>query len=409
MKPALFYGWKVIMTLFVMLMFSSGFGFYNHSVIIQALVRDGGFDIELASMAVSVFFLTSGLSGLAIAPLLERYDVRYVVAVGVLLTSVSLSLLGSVSSMAELLVLYIFFGAGFGAAGLLPATTLVARWFELERAKALSIASTGLSVGGVLLTPMSATLIETYTLQTAGLWLGILNFVFVMPLVLYYLRSSPKDLGLLPDGQKHSSSAGSLGMHYRDALRQYFFWGLAISYVLTMLAQVGGIAHQYGVLSERLSSEYAAWGIAIMPAFSVAGRLAGGMILDRISTLRFTLVMMLIQGSSLVAIGLSDQVMWMYLSLAVFGVSVGNLLMLQPLIIAEVYGLKYYARLYSWSNLITMTGVSGGPFLLGWLSGYSGGYQIPYIVAGGLGLLSAALFAFLKTPAVTDAQTTNSV
>jgi len=55
-----------------------------------------------------------------------------------------------------------------------------------------------------------------------------------------------------------------------------------------------------------------------------------------------------------------------------------------------------------------MTGVSGGPFLLGWLSGYSGGYQIPYLVAGGLGLLSAVLFVCLKTPTVTDAQTINS-
>ncbi len=399
----MFYGWKVVWALFVMLTFSSGLGFYNHSVIIQALSQQGGFDITLASAAVSVFFLVSGFSGLVLAPLLDRYDVRWVILPGVAVSAIALGLLGQVETLTGLFVLYAFFGIGFAAGGLLPATTLVARWFETNRARALSVASTGLSVGGVLLTPLSAYLVEQFPLDVTFFWLAVAYLIGVLPICAIVLRSHPSDIGLHPDGSVSPSSQASSGMDYSAALKQHFFWGLAVSYLLTMCAQVGGIAHQYGVLIERLTPAEASIGVGVMPAFSVIGRLAGGMILDRISTLRFTLVMMVIQGLALLAISIADHVVVLYLSLAVFGLSVGNLLMLQPLIVAEVYGLKHYARIYSRSNLVGVMGVSSGPVLMGWLFGYSETYSLAYMVVGGLGILSAIVFSVLRPPRWSDA------
>lgn len=394
----MFYGWKVVAALFVMLTFSSGLGFYNHSVIIQALSSQGGFDIALASTAVSLFFLVSGFSGLALAPLLERYDVRWVVLPGVTVSAIALGLLGQVETLTGLFLLYGFFGVGFAAGGLLPATTLVARWFETNRAKALSIASTGLSVGGILLTPLSAYLVERFPLDVTFFWLAVVYLLGVIPICALLLRSHPSDIGLHPDGSVSASDQASSGMEYDAALRQHFFWGLAASYLLTMCAQVGGIAHQYGVLVERVTPAEASIGVGIMPAFSVVGRLAGGIILDRISTLRFTLAMMVVQGISLLAISVSQHVVVLYVSLAIFGLSVGNLLMLQPLIVAEVYGLKHYARIYARSNLIGVMGVSSGPVLMGWLFSYSETYTLAYVVVGCLGILSAVVFSFLTPP-----------
>jgi predicted MFS family arabinose efflux permease len=72
--------------------------------------------------------------------------------------------------------------------------------------------------------------------------------------------------------------------------------------------------------------------------------------------------------------------------------------MLPPLIIAEVYGLANYSQIYSWSNLITMLGVAGGPVLMGILFSVSGAYQVPYIVAAALGLSAAIVFILFKPP-----------
>ena len=62
-------GWKVVVGLFVVMALSSGLGFYNHAVLIQALAQTGNFSVTSASSAVSLFFIVSGLTGLVVAPL----------------------------------------------------------------------------------------------------------------------------------------------------------------------------------------------------------------------------------------------------------------------------------------------------------------------------------------------------
>ena len=52
----MFYGWRLVAGLFVILAFSSGLGFYNHAVFIQALADSDRYSITAASSAVSVFF-----------------------------------------------------------------------------------------------------------------------------------------------------------------------------------------------------------------------------------------------------------------------------------------------------------------------------------------------------------------
>jgi len=50
-----------------------------------------------------------------------------------------------------------------------------------------------------------------------------------------------------------------------------------------------------------------------------------------------------------------------------FGLTVGNVLMLQPLLLVDAFGTREYARIYSVSQLLTALGVAGGPALVGLL------------------------------------------
>ncbi|MBT3710375.1 MAG: MFS transporter, partial [Gammaproteobacteria bacterium] len=135
----MYYGWKIVAALFVVMCFTSGLGFYIHSVLLQALVSEKGFAITDISGAVSIFFSSGGVAGLGISILIDRNDVRYVMVGGALLASVTLSAIGFVSEIWQVYALYLFFGIGFSASGLLPATTLIARWFINKRALAMSV------------------------------------------------------------------------------------------------------------------------------------------------------------------------------------------------------------------------------------------------------------------------------
>ena len=148
-RSGVYYGWWIVAALFVMLSFSSGLGFYMQSVLLEALADERGLSVRAASGATALCFLTMGFTGLGVARLLERHDVRWIIAVGSSIAAVALYGIGRVTELWQIYAVYTVFGAGFSASSLIPGTTLIARWFDRHRSVALSIASTGLSVGGI--------------------------------------------------------------------------------------------------------------------------------------------------------------------------------------------------------------------------------------------------------------------
>ncbi|MDG2421432.1 MAG: MFS transporter [Gammaproteobacteria bacterium] len=397
----IYYGWKIVAAIFVLLTFTSGLSFYNHAIYLNALAEQPAFTVSIASSAVSIFFFTGGITGLFVAKWVQEYDPRICISAGALLSFLSLSVLAYVTTTWQLFLVYGLFGAGFSASSLIPATTLVTKWFRRRRAMALSISSTGLSLGGVILTPLSILMVESLGFEIAGPLIGVMYLLGVIPVAWMFLRVSPESMGLLPDGEKLISQSADEeprdndedGLYLRDVIRGRFFWGVSLAYIFIMAAQVGGIAHQYGLVREQLSEAETAIAVAILPVFSIIGRLAGGWIVDQISIRKFAIIMMILQASSLSLLSTGFSVTTLCVGLAVFGASVGNLLMLQPLLIAEAFGVKDYARIFSVSNLMSSWGTAMGPAVLGFVyAANTNLYQLPYMVAAISGALGVGLF-----------------
>ena len=397
----IYYGWKIVAAIFVLLTFTSGLSFYNHAIYLNALAEQPAFTVSIASSAVSIFFFTGGITGLFVAKWVQEYDPRICISVGALLSFLSLSVLAYVTMTWQLFLVYGLFGAGFSASSLIPATTLVTKWFRRRRAMALSISSTGLSLGGVILTPLSILMVESLGFEIAAPLIGVMYLLGVIPVAWMFLRVSPESMGLLPDGEKLISQSADEeprdndedGLYFRDVIRGRFFWGVSLAYIFIMAAQVGGIAHQYGLVREQLSEAETAIAVAILPVFSIIGRLAGGWIVDQMSIRKFAIIMMILQASSLSLLSTGFSVTTLCIGLAVFGASVGNLLMLQPLLIAEAFGVKDYARIFSVSNLMSSWGTAMGPAVLGFVyAANTNLYQLPYMVAAISGALGVGLF-----------------
>ena len=402
-KEEVYYGWKIVAALLFLLTFTSGLSFYNHAIYLNALVTQSNFDVSTASAAVSIFFLTGGVMGLFVARWVQEYDPRICITAGAIISFLSLSLLAYVSTVWQLFLVYAFFGTGFSASSLIPATTLVTKWFHRRRAIALSVASTGLSLGGVILTPLSAVMVESLGFEIAAPLLGVMFLVGVVPVAWMYLRVSPESMGLHVDGdipenveENVTSDPSHIiedGITFKEARRGKFFWGVSLAYIFLMAAQVGGIAHQYGLARELLTEAETAIAVAILPVFSIIGRLIGGWIVDRMSIRKFAISMMILQAASLSLLAGGFSVFTLCLGLAAFGASVGNLLMLQPLLIADAFGVKDYARIFSVSNLMSSWGTAMGPGVLGFVYATSSSlYQLPYFAASAAGALGIVLF-----------------
>lgn len=389
-----FHGWRVVWALLVILTIVFGLSFYNHSVILDALARNPEFSVESASWAVSLFFISAGLGGLWIGRLLQKFDPRWCLSLGAVLGAVSLTALSRVDSLFQLYAVYVLFGIGFSASALLPCTTLVAQWFEHRRAIALSIATTGMSLGGVVVTPVCAAFVNKVGLQTAGPVMGLAYLLGVLPITWLFIKPKPRT-GFAGGSHTNSSApALSAGLSYSEALRHRFFWAVSFAFVFQMMSQVGGIAHQFGRVSEVLSAEKAAAAVAILPVTSIVGRLVGGWILSYVSLKGFALVVMLAQLVGLTVLSLSDAEMALYLSLALFGATVGNLLMLQSLIVAEGFGVRDYTRIFSLNSLLVSFGAAAGPGLLGLVYAMESSYSLSYGLAAAASLAGVLCFLF---------------
>lgn len=387
-------GWRVIAGLFVINMTTSGLGFYAMSPYLRDLVDREGFSNSLASLATGLFFLSSGLVGYLISGWVDRLDVRRVLVAGGIWGGVMLALLGRVESVWQLLAVDIGFGAGFAACGLVIANTVATRWFVRRRSLALSISATGLSLGGILITQNVARLVSTHGLGPVTPWLGLLWAAIIIPLGIFVVKPSPQSMGLLPDGDTPVSGAPRAelpGMTFAEARGTRFYVLLTAGYLFLMLSQVGALAHQTKLGTDRVSTEVGNLAVSLTAGTSVVGRLLGGALLPKLNSRVFTAVLVVLQGSALMVLAHAQDKRSFVLGSLLLGLAVGNLLMLHPLLLAEAYGVREYPKIYGLSNLFMTLGVSLGPILVGFVEDRSD-YGVAFTLAAASSFTGFVLF-----------------
>lgn len=380
-------GWRVVAALFVILTLGSGFGFYNLSVYMNALASERGFSIAQLSFAISLFFLLGGIFGIVVARLIERYDVRWVMTIGALVSGSALMLAGLAQTEAQLLWVYALFGAGNAGVSLVPMSTLVTQWFPgANRSMALATASTGLSLGGIVVTPICVALIDKHGVQPALFNFGWVYALLLIPVIWGFIRLPPVQVTTSTNRPVPLS-----GWSETEARHSMFFWLSTLAYFLLMGAQVGGIAHLFNRAAELVDRDTGSSAVQILAIASISGRLFGGWILSYLSTRLWLLGNALGQGIGMLLIATADSAISCCLGALVFGLTVGNLLMLQPVLLAEAFGLHSYARIFASANAMTTLGVASGPLSLG-LVYESGGYSSAYVLAA---VLSAVALGVL--------------
>jgi len=388
-----FPGWRVVTASFVCLAVTGGLGFYGLAAYLTVLSREQGWSVGSISAAAALFFLVGGFAGVVVARQLARHDVRTVVVIGAVVGTVALLLLGRVSQVWHVYVAYALLSIGHTCAGLVPATTVVTRWFHAKRSVALAAASTGLSAGGIVITPLAKWLMDERGIERATPWLALVWLIGIVPVTLLLMSPDPTRLGWHPDGGRISAGAApaEASVDHDAAIRTRFFLMVTVAYTLIMVAQVGGIQQLVKLVEEREGTRVATISTTVLAGTSVVARLAGGQLAARLSMARLAIGCAALQGASLVLIGVVESRVLLFAGIVLFGATVGNLLMLHPLLIGQQFGSRDYPRIFSRSQFVVFVGTAAGPYVLGVLRDASDGYLVAYAVAGSLSMLGAVL------------------
>lgn len=387
----MFRGWAVIAGVCALMAIASGLGFYNASVYLEAIVVERGIPISVGSWASATFFVLFGLAGLPISRWIADRDPRPVILAGGVLGGLALLGLGAAVRAWQLFAVFAALGVAFSAISFVPGTVLVNRWFIRRRTLALALATTGLSIGGIVITPASAAAIERTDLGQVAPWLAATWALGVVLVVAIAIRPWPESLGLAPDGDAVSSEpappvAGlTPGAVYRTATYRL----LTLGVTLLMLSQVGALAHLYGIGVDRADPATAATAVSTVAFSSVVGRMLGIWILQHLESLWFTISLAGLQVVSMGLLAVEGGRPGLLLATAIFGLSVGNLLVVVPIVLVESFGMQPYARIYAVNQLIGALGVASGPILFGMLREALGTYGPGAAAAAGLSLVAA--------------------
>jgi MFS family permease len=396
--PRRFYGWTIVAVSFVQLTFSAGLGFYGLALYLKTLTDQRGFKVSEVSLATSLFWVSVAISGVFIARLIARFDPRWVIGAGGAAGGLAIALIGRATSLWQLYPLYILFGAGFTGTAVLVANTVLTRWFHQKRSSALSIATTGLSVGGIVLTPVAARLIDNRSLSSAMAIIGAMFFIGSTVPAAIFLRPHPASMGQFPDGvtpaDRTATAGPPPGVDFGSAVNSTVFKAITATFTLGLLGQVGAISQVVKLAKERAGAPTNQQIISVLAACSVIGRLSGGVIVTKLTTRKFAYVALVLQIAGMGILAFAETQSTLLIGAGVFGLGVGNVLLLHPLLLAEVFGVRDYGRILGRSSIFVSVGNAIGPFMMGYSRDHLGGYTTSYLLAVGLSIMGLAVYHF---------------
>jgi MFS family permease len=407
LAPDAFYGWTIAFGLAALSSVVVGIGFYGIAVFLDALATERAWPRAGVSLATTVYFVASGIGGSLIGRAVDRYGSRGFIVAGTTLMAVALLALGGVERQGQLMAVYALLALGFALTGNVPTGAILTRWFVTRRARAMSISQTGVSVGGVVLVPVVTQLVHERGLSAATTVLAALLILFGWTLAAFVLRSDPREFGLAPDGLRDGAAPLPPALQAveqrvwtpRETLRTPSFWLLVGAFASILFCQVGTAMHQLALLRDHLDARTAALAVSTTAAGSFAARLAVGSFADRISKPRLAALLMCVQGVTLAGFALCTQTLPLFALSLVFGFTIGNVFLLQALLVAECFGMRSFGSVLGLLQLVTQTASGLGPFALGVLHGRLGGYSDALLPVSGLAFVAAALVSRVRPPA----------
>jgi predicted MFS family arabinose efflux permease len=211
----------------------------------------------------------------------------------------------------------------------------------------------------------------------------------LIPIILWCARTSTAALpAVLPVTSRHTGQARGRS----DTLRSWQFWSVALPFALAIAAQVGFIVHMVAFLLPLLGRSGTGAAVMCSSLTAMAGRLALGALIDRLPRRATTAVCFASQACGLaLLLMLPGSTGSVYLGIALFGLSVGNVITLPAVIVHTEFSAASFGLIIGLSAAISQFALALAPGAFGILHDLTGHYDAVLLVCIGLQLLGSGL------------------
>ncbi|UFS78333.1 MFS transporter [Tardiphaga sp. 37S4] len=382
------YGWAMIAVTFVTALVSAA-AVGAPGVFIVPLQKEFGWSTAEISSAMSIRFVLFGLMAPFAAALMNRYGLRNVTLIALLVVAASLILSLGMTQVWQLMALWgVAVGIGTGMTALVLGATVAARWFSARRGLVVGILTASAATGQLIFLPILASITEHSNWRWALALMCVMLAIAALG-VLLVMRDRPSDIGIRPYGDTSTEPlavpapntspimAAALGA-LRDAAQTKVFWILFATFFICG-ASTNGLVQVHLIpmcLDFGIPQIQAAGLLAAMGVFDFVGTIASGWLSDRYDNRYLLFWYYGLRGLSLLALPFTD--------FSFYGLS----------LFALFYGLDWIATV---PPTVRLTASKFGPERAGLVFGWIfAGHQLGAATAAfGAGLSRTVLLSYL--------------
>ncbi len=404
-----YYGWVVVGASGTAVFARMAPNITTLTIFIFPLSQEFGWSRTLISGAVSAGALAALVLSPAIGWAIDRYGVRPVLVVSMLVMGVAMM---SLAWATVPLTFYLAFAAArvvFHTPAPIGASTVASRWFIKKRGRAIGVIFLCGAIGGLVFTILTAQVIENYGIKAAWLSLGIVVLAVSVAPSLFLVVERPEDIGLLPDNDQDSPPANTdspeVTGHINDswtvaeALKTRSFWilffmGMAALGVSTGTnVHIGAYYRDQGLtLTSSASALAFSWGVAAVSSIT------WGRVLERFEPRYAYSLIFLVLGSSTLFLLTVDSIGGAFVVAALIGLVSAGTNVVMSIMYANYYGRDSLGRIRGISETGVLLGQSTGPLVAGMIFDSRESYSLVFLIFGGIALACSLIVLTAKPP-----------
>ena len=376
---------------------------YAWSVFKKALVAEWGWNDITASLPFTVSAAIFAFIMIFAGRAQDKYGPRIIALLGGIMFGTGLIASGFTQNPTVMVITFgVIGGIGIGLA--YSATTPCAiKWFNSSKKGVISgIVVSGVGLAPVYIAPLTAYFIKLYGIQQTFIILGVFALVAIV-LFSLILRVPPTEF--IPEQPKVANKIAvppSNSLSWSEMMKTKQFYLLWFIYLLTATAGLMLIAHMASIANTQAAWKAGFMLVVVLSAFNAFGRIAGGLLSDKIGRKSAMVVVFLIQAANMFIFTYYTSIPLLITGAAIAGLAYGSLFSLMPSITADFFGVKNlgvnYGLVFSGWGIAAII----GPILGGIVVVKSGTYTMSYIVAGILLLIGTLFVSFIKPPSTSE-------
>jgi len=345
---------------------------YSFSVFIKPLTQDLHSNRASISLAFLLANSMTSLSSPLVGRLADRFGARKVILIAT--TVFALLLISAPLLPGKLWSFYVFFSV-LGFVGSVPApipyVKVISRWFDRRRGLALGLTMMGIGSGAILMPALAQRLIATLGWRSTYMVIGLLVLGISIPVVALFLKESPGEMGLLPDGASKAGHPAEKqnteeGFSWRDSRRSPTYWLMVSAVFLVGLSVHGCVLHLVPLLNDQgVSPQRIALATSFLGTALILGRAGTGYLLDLFFAPRVAMCIFGAAACGMALLRTAAGTRLVFLAVFLIGLGMGAEVDIIAFLTSRYFGLRAFGEVYGYAFAFYTLGGALGPWLMG--------------------------------------------